>query len=471
MNTLTKRILSFGLVAVLSISMLTGCFSKESDVNSGGPQVLRILGGWGDDDYLRREWTDIYELRKDNVEIEIISLNEPYNPNQTEEEREEPRDRIKRLLTEGIPPDIILLDHDISMLNFLVEEGLVQPLDTLIEKSSFDVNSLVPAVREGIKAAGDGTSMYALAPAFSSEALFYNKNLFDQYGVPYPTDQMTWTQIADLAKQFPKEEGEDKIYGLWSPYGNVSLYEFMRIFAGPLELNMFDAEKEKVVMNTPEWEAALSEYISFYEDGIFPRSPERDVTDQDGVYEWTPEMENFHNAFPRGKAAMAILDSWALYTMENTRMYDPDAEEFDWDVVTVPTHASAPGIGGTINYRGLMAINRNSQNTNLAWDFISFVNSEKMLKIKSREPGQFTSVADLNLPEENAPANIQAFFSLIPVSDPFGFYSDEKLLEVLSIVELEIGEVLKSDKTVQEALEEIEIKGQEALEAVSNKAP
>src|SRR5689334_11670181 len=116
----TKRLISVGLVAICMLTLLTGCFSNEIDADAG-PQVLRILGGWGEDNYFRQQWTDHFDLANPNIEIDIIPLQERYNPNAGEEEYEDPRDRMKRILSEGVPPDVILLDYDISMLTYLVE--------------------------------------------------------------------------------------------------------------------------------------------------------------------------------------------------------------------------------------------------------------------------------------------------------------------------------------------------------------
>lgn len=469
MKSIPKKIISLTLVAIFSVTLLAGCFSKGNEVSTGGPQVLRILGGYGEDDWLRREWTDTFELTNDNVEIEIIPLQEPWTPNQTEEDREDPRERLIRILTEGIPPDVILLDYDISTLKFLVEEGLVQPLETFIEGSNISVDGLVPAIREGIREAGDGTSLYALAPTFNAQALFYNKDLFDQYGVPYPTDNMTWTQIADLAKQFPAGEGEDRIYGLWSRNGNASYYEFVNSFASPLGLTMFDADMENMMVNTPDWANALSEYVTLYTDGVLSVSPEYNMS-EGGEWVWTPEMDIYYDAFYRGHAAMGILDSYEIQNLANRRMYDTEIDHFAWDVVTVPTHASAPGVGGSINYRGLMAINRNSQNANLAWEYIKFNNSEQMLKIKSRNPGQFVSVAEYNQQQGDGPANLQAFFALKPAVNMMdAMYSsgrnNENLWQVFQLLDQKIREVIQGDKSAEEALAELQTEGQEILEA------
>lgn len=456
----STKIIGTLLIMTLLSGLMIGCTSQETDgLPTGEPQVLRILGGWGDDSYVRNNWTDYYELTHKQVEIEIIPMQEPVRNPQEAEEAEPLMDRIKRLMTEDNPPDVILID-ELSILSTLVEEGLVQSLDTFMEKSNFDLNALVPAVRAGIQDAGDGNSMYALAPTFSSQALFYNKNLFDQKGVPYPTDNMTWDQIAELARQLNSGEGEDRIYGFWSNEGQ-SIYYFLNNFTAPLELSMFDEEFKTVTFNTPLWESALTKYINYVNDGLFPQSPEMQGE------RYTPEMDMFWRAFYNGKAAMAVMHSYELQNMQQMSN-NPDMMNFDWDVVTVPTHAEAPEVGGNLYMQGLMAINRNAQNVDLAWDFIQFHNGEDMLKLKSRQQGMFVSQeAFIQNNMENGPSNLQAFYALKPAPNPmYASYQNggEKVYEVMAMAEQTLQEVIKGNKSVQEGLAELQSKGQEILD-------
>lgn len=465
-RSLKKLLVMVLLMAVFS-TLFAGCSWKAEEAGSNEPKVLRILGGWGDEEHVRREWTDYYELSHQNVEFEIIPMYEPYRPGSpgTEEEKpEDPMDRVKRLLKEGTPPDVVML-NDLNMLTMLVEEGLLQPLDTLIEKKKFDIEDIVPAVREGIKDAGDGNSLYALAPTFQSQALFYNKNLFDQYAIPYPMDNMTWTQIADLARQFPSEgEGEDKIYGLWGR-DTANVHHFLSSFGSPLGLSLFDENGTEMTVNTPQWESTLTRYIDLFRDGAIS-SPPRHDGEPEKDYNW--DLERFYwEAFHRGKAAMAIMQSYEMREISNRRMYDTEAPVFDWDIVTVPVQEEAPGIGGTMGMSGLMAINRNAQNTDLAWDFISFNNGEQMLKIKSRNSWEFVSKKSLiDARSEDGPSNMAAFYSLKPAKNMmnFNFNKNENLWEVFSIVDQQFQELLKGNITVQKALDEIQLKGQEILD-------
>ena len=65
---------------------------------------------------------------------------------------------------------------------------------------------------DGMKNAGGG-KLYALAPTFSSSALIYNKKMFQDAGVDFPKDGMTWDETFDLSKRLAKGEGESRING------------------------------------------------------------------------------------------------------------------------------------------------------------------------------------------------------------------------------------------------------------------
>ena len=43
--------------------------------------------------------------------------------------------------------------------------------------------------------------------------LYFNKDLFDKAGVPYPSADMTWDEYEELAKKMTSGEGSAKVYG------------------------------------------------------------------------------------------------------------------------------------------------------------------------------------------------------------------------------------------------------------------
>ena len=56
--------------------------------------------------------------------------------------------------------------------------------------------------------------------------LYYNKTLFDQAGVEYPKNDMTWDEYRELAKKMTSGEGNDKIYGGYCHTWPGSLYRW-----------------------------------------------------------------------------------------------------------------------------------------------------------------------------------------------------------------------------------------------------
>lgn len=61
--------------------------------------------------------------------------------------------------------------------------------------------------------------VYAYPIHFSTDVLFYNQKLFDQAGLPYPTDDWTWDDMVSAAKKLTKrdKEGRTVQFGMFQP--------------------------------------------------------------------------------------------------------------------------------------------------------------------------------------------------------------------------------------------------------------
>jgi ABC-type glycerol-3-phosphate transport system substrate-binding protein len=60
-----------------------------------------------------------------------------------------------------------------------------------------------------------------------THALFYNADIFDKFGVPYPEDGMTWDEIIGLARQVT-----GKIDGIYYSGLDIGDYALLKITAG-----------------------------------------------------------------------------------------------------------------------------------------------------------------------------------------------------------------------------------------------
>jgi multiple sugar transport system substrate-binding protein len=172
-----------------------------------------------------------------------------------------------------------------------------------------------------------------------------------------------------------------------------------------------------------------------------------------------------------GKTAMAIVPyNYLFQVVEANKNADriENYEAIDWDVVTLPTHEAAPGIGSNVYYQGIFAINANAENLDDAWEFIKFITGEDFARIKSKSNNYLLARQDYIKPIDGVEYNLNAFMALSP---PEYSSADQELYEKLpdywsvqNIGQQKLYEVLREGKDVQLALQEWEAEGQMMIE-------
>lgn len=467
------------LVGSLCVSMVAAC-SKGDGQTSNETRVLRIgtMYGSNEDTWFRQQYTDAFELiNQGNIEIQIVPAvdysSQRFNSNgTTEEEQKDPYTLLTELLTGQNPVDVVVVEY--SYLRRLVQDNLLKQLDPLITQDKFDIEDYVPTVIDGIKEAGDG-SIYALTPTFSSSALFYNKKIFAEAGITPPSDGMSWDDAFALARQIAKGEGEERTYGFaFNRYSDG--YWDTQTLAAPLQLKIHDDKAEKMLVNSPQWEKIWTTVAGLYLDKITPNMNEINngggggMIDDARVYNpWS------HDLFLSGKLAMTISDynyitelKRASEEFANNEEYDMEA--IDWDVVTVPEHPEAPGIGGNVYLSTLMGVSANAQNPDDAWNFVKFLNSKEYAKLKSRSMYEMTARKEFLKPIDGVgDYNLHAFYSMKPVPPQNNFELEQIYRKypnywmVTNIGPQLFQEVLQETKTVPEALAAWETQGDAML--------
>jgi multiple sugar transport system substrate-binding protein len=115
----------------------------------------------------------------------------------------------------GTLPDIIMVD--ITQFMGLVEQKVVAPLSSSVVSGGEFLPSLTKAFTY------NGVS-YAIPRAFWVLALFYNRDLFDKYGLSYPTDDWTWGDLEKAAEYIAKGTGKR---GLFTPSYSYAFSAFI----------------------------------------------------------------------------------------------------------------------------------------------------------------------------------------------------------------------------------------------------
>ena len=200
--------------------------------------------------------------------------------------------------------------------------------------------------------------LFALPYVGNSQLFFYRKDLFEKHSLKNPA---TWQDVLAAAKTIQeKENAGQKVYGyvMRAAQGNAAVADFMPIFWA-FGGEMFDASGKPTV-NSPEGIAAL-EYM--LELGKY--SPP-------GYASFNADEVGAH--LLQGTAAMSInWPAWISSFADPTKSKVIGKMEF----TTLPG-AQKPGQAEIGNW--LIAIPRDSQNTEAAMDFLLWATSAEQMK-------------------------------------------------------------------------------------------
>jgi len=75
-------------------------------------------------------------------------------------------------------------------------KGWLTPLDDFADDADYDLEDVFPLVRNGLSADG---SLYALPLYSETSFTFYRTDLFEKAGIEAPTEQITYTEFAEMA--------------------------------------------------------------------------------------------------------------------------------------------------------------------------------------------------------------------------------------------------------------------------------
>jgi multiple sugar transport system substrate-binding protein len=459
------------------VPTLAACTSKNED-DPNNRRTLRIgtmYGSSQDESYFRQQYTDLFEFSHNNIDIEIVPAID-YTETQFDEQtpdkpQPDPIEKVKEIMTGANPVDVMIMDS--GVLGSLVQENLLKQLDPLMKEDKIDVNDYVPAVIEGIKAAGDG-QLYALAPTYTPSALFYNKKAFAQAGVDVPTGNLTWDDVFNLARRLKSGTGKDAKFGFtFNQWGYSDPYSDMTNYAAPLQLKLYDDKAEKMTVNTPQWEKVWTTISQLYKDHVLPSNEDLQVQQpQEDQNRYNPY---FQQPFFNGKAAMVIGN----YNMINDiDMYNRNYQKFkgmeqlDWDVLPVPTFAEMPGVSSYIYLSSLAGINTKAQNPDDAWEFVKFMNGKEWGKLRSRSSYEMPALKEFVKVKDGMSYNIDAFTQVKPLISE-NSYEEQKLNQerpnlylIQQLAQTEFNKVIQNQKSVKEALAEFETQGNDLLQKI-----
>ena len=230
-------------------------------------------------------------------------------------------------------PDIIRIDQ--QQVRALVVAGLLTDLTPFLEREGVNLQTdFIPLTVETFSYQG---AQYAIPAETSSNALFYNRQMFDNAGLTYPTtdwasDEWTWDEFAEAARRLTADtngDGTPDQFGIMS-FGHFYFYPWLWGY---------------------DWvDEGLTRFL-----GTEP-----------GVIDALQRLADLRNItrvvggnFIAGTAAMNVNGNWYLGNLR-------DQTFLEWDLAAMPKGSER----ATVFYPNGFAIGATSKHKELAWQII-----------------------------------------------------------------------------------------------------
>ena len=163
------------------ILFLCGCVKKE---NTSVENIQFATWGSASEIAILKPIIQEFEQENKNVKVELLHIPQNYFQ------------KIHLLFASNLAPDVIFINN----LNLPVYADYLLPLK--VDNSSY--------YQQGIQALSYNGTLYAVPRDISNLVVFYNKDLFDKYGIAYPKSDWSIGNMLGIAKKLTN----DKVYGV-----------------------------------------------------------------------------------------------------------------------------------------------------------------------------------------------------------------------------------------------------------------
>ncbi|MCL7746182.1 ABC transporter substrate-binding protein [Halalkalibacter alkaliphilus] len=342
--------------------------------------------------------------------------------------------RLRTELVAGNHPDIMSIDS--PNLALYANAGTLLSLDRYMKEEG-NIDDIFEHTLKGLTYQDE---IYLAPIAESSIALFYNKHLLNEAGIPFPSSEqaMTWDEVLEIAQKI--HNPEQGIYGIDPAQGfgegeGPAYFKLPFLWQFGADVLSPDATTADGYLNSEEALEALKFYQDLY------------LKHRVATVELPPAP------FESNQLAMTVMGSWHLVDFESYGLVL--GEDFGIAPLPKADYQVTPNGGWALG------ISAKSEHPDEAWEFIKFATSYNAVKkhseITGDIPARYSVVQDL--PElKEYPKNIfieqgQIYSKNRPVTPAYPVISN-------AIKEL-FEDIVLNEKDVKEAADE-------AVEKINN---
>jgi multiple sugar transport system substrate-binding protein len=346
-------------------------------------EISFMMFAWSpESEKFERDRVDLFNKSQSAVVVEPLIL--PYGEMWT---------KLDVLVASGQAPDSVWYDYAayplIAKGQFLDLKPYVDSEADLLDDKLYDQGFWKPA-----KMLGDDRP-YALPIGGEGMNLFYNNDLFEAAGVPYPTDDLTWDGFLAICLDLTKREGDQtNVFG-------TSISVLRAWWAWPMLLwargeGIVDSHYQpgECTLDTP----GAIEALQFLQDLVYKHKVAPDPVQASVLAEQGGD-------FASGRVATLINGAWDVVGFRAI-------DRFKWDIALLPKgpkgRPSPFWIGGPM-------ISKQSKSRDAAWAWIRWTaeaDGQAMIAVSGQQVTWLRSAREI-LPDGAVPDNYSKRFETL----------------------------------------------------------
>ncbi|MBD1382245.1 ABC transporter substrate-binding protein [Metabacillus arenae] len=359
----------FLLIGVLSACNQSTGTTEQEEKSGSGSVDLKVAVFPADLPTFEKVYEDFKEKNPNiNIKFDSFPMEQYY-------------EKVRLQLSSGEGYDLVA-----GQIDSLVDTGIAEPLNDRIKESSIDISGFGP-MYDAMKVNGD---VVGLPYRKSNWMLYYNKDLFDEKGIEYPSDDMTWADFRELAKKMTSGQGENKVYGAYIQQWPQTWY-----------MQAVQNGSTIVDKDLSPFKDALQYRIDLEKDG--------------SIMKWSEQVStgaHYNAAFQKGNVAMNLIGDWHVVQLRQAE--EEGKISFDWDVVPIP-HPEGVAKNTSLALPVSLILNKNSKAKDEAFEFLSYITGKEGA-VKFASDGYLTGYMDEEVKKAYAgdgslkPENAHYFF-------------------------------------------------------------
>lgn len=357
------------MALLMSGMVLTGVFAGVNTAQADTKTEITLWHYFSTEGSQQRfqEYVDEFNAQSDKTEVKVTVL---------------PFADFKKQLTVGAAasslPDLAMIDNCDTVSYAAM--GILEDITDKVENWE-SYQNYFPEILNTCKYED---KVYGMPLQSNNLEIIYNKDIFDELGVEYPTNDWTFDDLKELAEKTTTDKY--KGFAVSGIQSEESTYQFLPFF--------WTAGGETMNLNSDAGKTALSLWSDMVAEGYMPKD----------CITWT--QSELASQFESGNIAMHVMGSWNITPYKD--------HDLNYGVVEIPS--ATEGGEKTTVYGGENLCAVKGKNTENALEFLEWMEDYDRISEFDRANDHFTACDEAVADERFQTEEMKPFIDMVPNS-------------------------------------------------------